>query len=272
MKRIKPGMIKILAVTLASLVLFCSCGKAADAASQLAGAVASSVGQEINSALSEGAKELSDGMSELKSGLSSGMDEVRDGLSSGMDEVRDGLSSGMNEVRDGLSGGVDGLKEGLAEVTDEITRGGEEVSRSLDSLAEDIQESINSGLTEASVFLSSLNENTSGTEAPVTSISADDTTREPSEKTEYTFRNKQRYDEHYKKHGAEFGNITKEEYLRLANELINSESDRVLHKYSEDGDYMYFDQDTGYFLVLSEDGYIRTFFIPTAGIKYWERQ
>ena len=283
MKRIKPGMIKILAVTLASLVLFCSCGKAADAASQLAGAVASSVGQEINSALSEGAKELSDGMSELKSGLSSGMDEVRDGLSSGMDEVRDGLSSGMdevrdglsscmNEVRDGLSSGVDGLKEGLADVTDEITRGGEEVSRSLDSLAEDIQESINSGLTEASVFLSSLNENTSGTEAPVTSISADDTTREPSEKTEYTFRNKQRYDEHYKKHGAEFGNITKEEYLRLANELINSESDRVLHKYSEDGDYMYFDQDTGYFLVLSEDGYIRTFFIPTAGIKYWERQ
>ena len=116
----------------------------------------------------------------------------------------------------------------------------------------------------------------SHTAANIFSASSADTTTvissDSTERKQYTFRNKTRYDEHYEKHGAEFGNITKEEYLELANDLIYSESDRVLHKYSEDGDYMYFDQDTGYFLVLSEDGYIRTFFIPTAGINYWNRQ
>ena len=35
----------------------------------------------------------------------------------------------------------------------------------------------------------------------------------------------QKYTDHYKKHGAEFGDITKEEYLELANELIASESE-----------------------------------------------
>ena len=130
---------------------------------------------------------------------------------------------------------------------------------------------IDDAISEGSYLASSLSENT---KAPETSISSDDTTVPPENinKKQYTFRNKQRYDEHYEKHGAEFGDITKEQYLELANELINSESDQVLHKYSEDGDYMYFDQDTNYFLVLSEDGYIRTFFIPSAGIKYWNRQ
>ena len=41
---------------------------------------------------------------------------------------------------------------------------------------------------------------------------------------------------------------------------------------AEDGDDVFFDTDTGYFLVLSTDGYIRTFFIPKAGIDYFDRQ
>ena len=88
----------------------------------------------------------------------------------------------------------------------------------------------------------------------------------------YTFRSKKLYDEHYKKHGAEFGKITQSEYLALANELINSKSADVLHKTESDGDKLFFDKETGYFAVLSKDGYIRTLFVPDSGIDYWNRQ
>ena len=95
----------------------------------------------------------------------------------------------------------------------------------------------------------------------------------PKEYTEYSFRSKKLFDDHYKKHGAEFGDITQEEYLQLANDMLNSDSDTILHKTeAEDGDDVFFDTDTGYFLVLSTDGYIRTFFIPKAGIDYFDRQ
>lgn len=92
------------------------------------------------------------------------------------------------------------------------------------------------------------------------------------EEVNYSFRSKQLYDSHYKKHGDEFGDITQEEYLEKANELIDNQSDSVLRKRSDDNDYLYFNKDTNEFLVLSEDGYIRTYFIPNSGIKYWERQ
>ena len=66
----------------------------------------------------------------------------------------------------------------------------------------------------------------------------------------YTFRTKDLYDEHYKKHGAEFGKITQSEYLTLANELINSGSSNVLHKTEEDGDKLYQK------ITVDKDGYI----------------
>lgn len=92
------------------------------------------------------------------------------------------------------------------------------------------------------------------------------------EATYYTFRTEELYESHFLKHGAEFGDITKQEYLDKANALIDDTSDDVLTKREEDGDYLFFNTETGEFLVLSEDGYIRTFFIPDDGIDYWNRQ
>lgn len=89
----------------------------------------------------------------------------------------------------------------------------------------------------------------------------------------YYFRSEKLFDSHYEKHGAEFGDITQDEYLDLANELINAEGKNILHKTEkEDGDFLYYDTETNEFLVLSTDGYIRTFFKPSAGLDYWERQ
>ena len=56
-------------------------------------------------------------------------------------------------------------------------------------------------------------------------------------------------------------------------EAINAEGENILHKTEkEDGDFLYYDTETNEFLVLSTDGYIRTFFKPSAGLDYWERQ
>ncbi len=93
---------------------------------------------------------------------------------------------------------------------------------------------------------------------------------------EYYFRSESKYTQHYEKHGDEFtpifGRITLEEYLEYANALIASDDEDILTKYSDDGDFMYFRESTGEFLVLAADGYIRTYFIPDDGIEYWDRQ
>ena len=98
------------------------------------------------------------------------------------------------------------------------------------------------------------------------------TTEEEREYVEYSFRSEKQYVDHFKKHGHEFGDITIEEYLQMANDLINSDSDTLHTKISKDGDYLFYDEATNEFLVLSDDGYIRTFFKPNARIDYYNRQ
>ncbi len=92
----------------------------------------------------------------------------------------------------------------------------------------------------------------------------------PSSLISYIFRNQDLYDQHYNKHGHEFGDITKEEYLKLANELFTS--GKALTKTESDGDLLFYDVESNTFGVLSQDGYIRTCFKPDDGIEYWNRQ
>ena len=87
----------------------------------------------------------------------------------------------------------------------------------------------------------------------------------------YSFRTQQQLDDHYVKHGIEMGFESAEDYLEAANLVIASEE--ALHKIeSEDGDDIYFIEDTNEFVVLSTDDYIRTYFEPEDGIEYFERQ
>jgi len=86
----------------------------------------------------------------------------------------------------------------------------------------------------------------------------------------YVFRNQDLFDQHYNKHGREFGEISQEAYLRLANVLFNS--DVALKKTEADGDALFYDEASNTFGVLSQDGYIRTFFKPDDGLDYWNRQ
>ena len=98
-------------------------------------------------------------------------------------------------------------------------------------------------------------------------------TATPAEKTgkKYRFRNYKLLDQHYEKHGIEMGFASREDYEKAASDVINNP--KALHKTeSEDGDYVYYVEETNEFVVLSQDGYIRTYFIPSQGKKYYDRQ
>lgn len=85
------------------------------------------------------------------------------------------------------------------------------------------------------------------------------------------FRNETLWEDHFEKHGSEFGYKSKEEYLKGANEVINSSTSK--HKTEEeDGDEIYYDEEKNEIVFVSTDGYIRTYFKPKDGINYYNRQ
>ena len=94
------------------------------------------------------------------------------------------------------------------------------------------------------------------------------------EKKEYFFRYKSYLTEHYEKHGIEMGFADANAYRKAASEIINSAGEAgILFKYKSDGsgDICFYVEATKEFVVLSNDGYIRTYFI-CSGRKYYDRQ
>ena len=88
---------------------------------------------------------------------------------------------------------------------------------------------------------------------------------------EYRFRSYKLLNEHFEKHGMDMGFDTTEAYEEAASKVINNPSS--LHKIeAEDGDDVYYLEETNEFVVLSTDGYIRTYFNPDAGKDYFDRQ
>ena len=87
--------------------------------------------------------------------------------------------------------------------------------------------------------------------------------------TALTFRNAKLLNEHYEKHGKDMGFGSAKEYEKAAAAVVS----RALHKTeSEDGDDVYYIKATNEFVIVSTDGYIRTYFKPDSGIKYFNKQ
>src|SRR5579863_5613526 len=87
------------------------------------------------------------------------------------------------------------------------------------------------------------------------------------------FRTQAQLDEHYAKHGGEFGAISKAEYLRLAQELRDAPvGGPILEAIKPGGVISRFDRRKSYFGAYNRDGTIRTFFIPNDGERYFIRQ
>lgn len=94
---------------------------------------------------------------------------------------------------------------------------------------------------------------------------------ETNSNVEYHFRNETLLMEHYNKHGKDMGYKNALEYEQAANDVINN--DKSLHKLEkEDNDDVYYLESTNEFVILSSDGYIRTYFYPDAGKDYFDKQ
>ncbi|HZP98904.1 MAG TPA: hypothetical protein VFB13_05155 [Reyranella sp.] len=80
-------------------------------------------------------------------------------------------------------------------------------------------------------------------------------------------------DEHYEKHGREFGTISKHEYLALAQALRDAPAGGPIEEIvRKDGVVTRFDRASGAFIAFNPDRTIRTFFKPNDGERYFRRQ
>ena len=87
------------------------------------------------------------------------------------------------------------------------------------------------------------------------------------------FRSRRLFEEHYAKHGREFGNISPQEYLLRAQALRDAPAGGpILQAVTPEGIVSRFDRRSGAFGAYNPDRTIRTFFIPNAGERYFHRQ
>ncbi len=86
-----------------------------------------------------------------------------------------------------------------------------------------------------------------------------------------SFRNEKLLTQHYEKHGIEMGFGSAVDYEAAACAVVNNPN--ALHKIeAEDGDDIYYLEASNEFVVVSTDGYIRTYFKPDSGKKYYDKQ
>ena len=92
-------------------------------------------------------------------------------------------------------------------------------------------------------------------------------------RAEIGFATRRKFLDHFEKHGAEFGSISREEYLRQAQILRDSTAGGdILEAVRADGVITRFDHQTGAFLAFNPDLTIRTYFKPNDGERYFRRQ
>jgi pyocin large subunit-like protein len=87
------------------------------------------------------------------------------------------------------------------------------------------------------------------------------------------FGSREKLVEHYQKHGSEFGNISIDEYLRVAQTLRDDAAGAtIIEAVRADGVTTRFDRGTGTFIAFNRDSVIRTCFKPNDGEAYFRRQ
>ncbi len=92
-------------------------------------------------------------------------------------------------------------------------------------------------------------------------------------RTDIGFRTRRHWEEHYQKHGREFGSISQAEYLHQAQTLRDrAAGGDILEAGRKDGVTTRFDRQAGTFLAFNPDLTIRTFFKPNDGERYFKRQ
>jgi len=90
---------------------------------------------------------------------------------------------------------------------------------------------------------------------------------------EFGFYDEENLREHYSKHGAEFGSISRDEYLARARALRDAPvGGDILQIIRADTVRTRFDRASGGFIAFDRDLTIRTYFRPGDGERYFNRQ
>jgi len=161
------------------------------------------------------------------------------------------------------------VSEDTGSSTVEVIPGGEGTTDTDDAVPlEDDTELLDSDAAGGDISDEAVTEDTEDGDTVDTS---DDTAEASDSDVEYRFRNDDLWTSHFEKHGDEFPYNTKEEYLEGAIEVI--ENPDSLHKYeAEDGDEIYYLESENKIVFVTTDGIIRTYFRPSAGKDYYDRQ
>lgn len=114
---------------------------------------------------------------------------------------------------------------------------------------------------------------TSSSSLNAVELSSEQSYESEKEEIQYYFASQHLLDTHFDKHKHEFDGLyaTAEEYEEGANKVINS-PDALYKTEKDDGDHIYYIEKTNEFVVVSTNGSIRTYFKPTDGIRYFNRQ
>ena len=157
----------------------------------------------------------------------------------------------------------------------DVTDIGETISTAVTEAETTAEVTEASTVTEAEAT-AEVTETSTITETETTSETTETSTFAESAETEipakqYCFRNSELLNEHYKSHGIEMGFASAEEYEKAAAAVIDAPG--VLHKYEkEDNDDVYYLESTNEIVIVSTDGFIRTYFKPDRGKDYFDEQ
>ncbi len=144
-------------------------------------------------------------------------------------------------------------------------------SNQQNTIHSDANKEENSDLEEIETNVSEMDNEAENEVSEIEDISAEAVDADIDEIEVLTFRNERLLEQHYDKHGIEMGFASAEEYEEAAFAVVCNPD--ALHKIEqEDGDHVYYVEETNEFVVVSTDGYIRTYFYPNAGIDYFNRQ
>ena len=194
-------------------------------------------------------------------------DKLSDAIQNAFNDAKDYVKENAGEISEKI---VDGLTDIATDVKDEAEDIGgaikDDLSGNVQDVIDEVKENIGDGIDTAKDAIDGAKEDVKDAVDNVK-----DTVDDVVEYVKYRFRNYKLLDQHYEKHGKEMGFPDRESYEQAASDVINNPE--ALHKVEkEDGDYVYYVEATNEFVILSTDGYIRTYFLPSGGKKYYDRQ
>lgn len=245
----------IAAFCIAAVLVLAAC--TAESTDRLEKELTNAINDYIGSAAENIAQSANDRFNDVK-------EEVADGLTDAGKEFNQAAGDGLDSLGDSISEIGHAIKEDLKDSIEEITTGSSSENR------ENVSDNNESSSDNQENEPVNLENDSAGQENEAVNQEVEQE-EQNAEYVEYRFRSKKLLNQHYDKHGRDMGFKDAASYEKAASDVVNNP--KALHKIEkEDGDYVFYVEDTNEFVIVSTDGYLRTYFLPDAGKKYYDRQ